>query len=385
MKKTRKPKPGPAKAPRTARRSSAGLRRVHVSRPVHARPGVSIVPVVGVGASAGGLEAFIELLRPLPADLGMAVVFVQHLSPTHESTLPAILSKVTSLPVEQVRDGTAVEANHVYVVPPNAELGIERGFLRTSPRPTDRSQYNPIDAFFRSLAQYAESRAFGVLLSGTSSDGVAGLREIRAAGGTVLVQDPETSDYAAMPRAAVSAGLADLVLPPKQIAAMLVRLGAHPLLSPHELGAPVGVGFADHELRRVFAILRNATGVDFSHYKEPTIRRRLHRRMLLQKVSDLAQYVKLLEDTPAEAQNLYQDLLIQVTRFFREPESYKALADTVFPRITQGRNADSPVRIWVPGCATGEEAYSVAMAVLEFLDDSAGSIPFQIFATDVSD
>lgn len=345
------------------------------------------IAVAGVGASAGGLEAFTQLLRGLPPKPGMALVLVQHLSPTHESALPELLSKVTKLPVHVASHGAAIVANHVYVVPPNAELTIVDGCLRLSPRPSDRTQYTPIDVFFRSLAEWGQARALGVLLSGTSSDGVAGLREIRANGGTVLVQDPESAGQDVMPRAAISAGVADLVLPPRQLAAALVRLVSNPLLSSREM-APTLVevaNFAEPQLRRIFMLLRRTSGVDFSHYKEPTIRRRLHRRLLLHKLTDVDQYIKLLEDDAAEVQNLYQDLLIQVTRFFREPDSYVALAEKVFPRLTDGRRSDVPIRIWIPGCSTGEEAYSVAMALLEYLGDRAGATPIQVFATDVSD
>ncbi|HEX3694105.1 MAG TPA: CheR family methyltransferase [Polyangia bacterium] len=344
------------------------------------------VPVAGVGASAGGLTAFTQLLRGLPPNPGMALVFVQHLSPTYESALPELLSKETHLPVSQATNRTQIAINHVYVVPPNAELTVVDGILRLGARPQDKTQYNPIDAFFRSLATWAEGRAFGVLLSGTSSDGVAGLREIRAAGGTALVQEPESTEFPVMPRAAIAAGVADLVQAPEQIATSLARLVAHPLLAERERTqvAPESL-FSEIQMRRIFTLLRWATAVDFSRYKEPTIRRRLQRRMLLQKVADANHYIKLLEEKPAEVQSLYQDLLIQVTRFFREPESYVALTSKVFPRLTEDRPQEGGFRIWIPGCATGEEAYSVAIVLLEFLGDQANQVPIQIFATDVSD
>ena len=382
----KKPRAHPSKrrqgrgAPRARERPTADLASLA------ARPPLVRVPLVGVGASAGGLEAFSRLLRALPANPNFAIVFVQHLSPTHHSALPQLLSKVSALPVEQAINGTVILPNHVYVVPPNAELTIDEGRLHIAPRPTDGTQYHPIDAFFRSLAESAEARAFGVLLSGTSSDGVAGLREVRAAGGTVLIQDPSTTEYDAMPRAAIAAGIADLVLPPHEIATTLIRLATHQLEIPQDLSVPdAELIFRDPQMRRIFALLRNATGVDFSHYKTPTIRRRLQRRMLLQKVADLDQYIRLVEDDSAELQSLYQDLLIQVTRFFREPESYAALAEKVFPRLIDDRPSDVPIRIWVPGCATGEEPYSVAIALLEFLGDASDAPPIQIFATDVSD
>ncbi|HET6149445.1 MAG TPA: chemotaxis protein CheB [Polyangia bacterium] len=377
----------PARRPRrSARAGPARPASTVPPAPGPAAPNPDEVIIAGVGASAGGLEAFTQLLRALPGDPGFAIVLVQHLSPKHHSALPQLLSKAGPLPVEQAQDGTLILADHVYVVPPNAELTVEGGRLQIAPRPTDGTQYHPIDVFFRSLAESTQSRAFGVLLSGTSSDGVAGLRDVRAAGGTVLVQDPETTEYDGMPRAAIAAGIADLILPPREIAATLMRLTAHHLRPPRDVATSAsGTTFEDHHLRRIFALLRQATGVDFSHYKTPTIRRRLHRRMLLQKAPEVGQYIKLLEADPAELQSLYHDLLIQVTRFFREPDSYAALAAKVFPRLVEQRASDVPIRIWIPGCATGEEAYSVAITLLEFLGDAAEATPIQVFATDVSD
>ena len=377
----------PARRPSRSVRAARSRAAVKATAPAPAGA-PDRVTMVGVGASAGGLEAFTQMLRVLPRKPNFALVFVQHLSPTHQSALPQLLSKVCELPVAQATNGTLILPDHVYVVPPNAELTIREGRLQIAPRPTDGSQYHPIDAFFRSLAESAEARAFGVLLSGTSSDGVAGLREVRAAGGTVLIQDPNTTEYDSMPRAAIAAGIADLVLPPREIAATLMRLTAHQAPSPSEIStftAAAEAGFDDNHLRRIFVLLRSATGVDFSHYKAPTIRRRLQRRMLLQKTGDLVQYIKLLEDDPPEVQSLYQDLLIQVTRFFREPDSYTALVDKVFPRLIEDRGSDVPIRIWIPGCATGEEAYSVAISLLEFLGDAAEATPIQVFATDISD
>jgi two-component system, chemotaxis family, CheB/CheR fusion protein len=337
-------------------------------------------PVAGVGASAGGFEAFSRLLSSLPTSPGLALVFVQHLSPSHQSALPQLLAGVTPLPVEEVTDGVVVRPDRVYVTPANTQLRLQGDALRLVPRPTDRTQYSSIDAFFRSLADNAGTTAIGVLLSGNSSDGVAGLREIRAAGGTVLVQDPQTARFDVMPRAAVDAELADLVLPPAEMGPALARLGAQ--LRPDSVDRSSA---EEQVLRRVFTILRTATGVDFSHYKQPTIRRRLQRRMVLRKVADLEAYLRFLETTPAEVQQLYNDLLIQVTRFFRDPETFEALVDRVYPAITERRTAETPIRVWIPGCATGEEAYSVAMTLLEYLGDSAPATSIQIFATDISD
>jgi two-component system, chemotaxis family, CheB/CheR fusion protein len=339
------------------------------------------VLVAGVGASAGGFEAFSQLLASLPPHPGLALVFVQHLSPSHQSALPQLLAGSTTLPVEEATDGVVLRPDRVYITPANMQLRMQGETLRLVQRPTDRSQYSPIDAFFRSLAENAESAGIGVLLSGNSSDGVSGLRDIRAAGGTVLVQDPQTARFDAMPRAAINAEVADIVLPPAELGPALARLAGQSRSTSSGPRAPL----EDQLLRRIFAILRAATGVDFTHYKAPTIRRRLQRRMVLRKTSDLEAYLKHLESTPAEVQNLYDDLLIQVTRFFRDPETFEALAERVYPAILEGHTHDLPIRIWVAGCASGEEAYSVAMSLIEYLGDSAGGIPVQIFATDVSE
>ena len=374
----------PATAKPPARRSAMSVREPEpAAEPVatvEESPFTPPVLVAGVGASAGGFEAFSQMLAGMPPNPGMAIVFVQHLSPSHQSALPQLLSSSTRMPVEEATDGVILQPNHVYVTPANMQLRLHGNALHLVRRPTDRTQYSPIDAFFRSLAENAESAAIGVLLSGNSSDGVAGLREIRAAGGTVLVQDPQTARFDPMPRAAVNAEVADLILNPQELGPALANLASQPRLDPGKRGES-----EDHILRRIFVILRNATAVDFSHYKQPTIRRRLQRRMVLLKVRDLEGYLRHLESTPAEVQSLYDDLLILVTRFFRDPETFEALADRVCPTIAADRPAESPIRIWVPGCATGEEAYSICMTLLEYLGESAGSTSIQIFGTDISD
>jgi two-component system CheB/CheR fusion protein len=347
--------------------------------------------VVGLGASAGGLEALGQLLHALPPRPGIALVVVQHMAPRAESMLPHLLAGASNLPVSEVIDGMRVEMDHVYVIPPNTEMGISKGCLHLMPRPDSRMQFNPIDYFFDSLASFAQGRAIGVILSGTASDGAIGLREIKVAGGIAIAQEPGTAKYDGMPRAAIATGVIDLVLAPAAIAGELVRLGQQLLALPsHEPLPPVAAPpppatSPSHALGRIFTILRKSSGVDFSHYKMPTVQRRLHRRMVLHKVTTLEQYVRVLEENNGEVAALYQDILIHVTRFFRDAESFRVLESTVFPAIIEPNNASRPVRIWVPGCSTGEEAYSVAMAVLEFLGDEGSATPIQIFATDVSE
>jgi two-component system CheB/CheR fusion protein len=347
------------------------------------------VPIVGVGASAGGLEALSQLLAALPATFEMAIVLIQHLAPQHESALPVLLGSVTKLPVVQAAEDMRVEGGRVYVIPPNVQMGIRDGVLHLNPRPTDRSQYNPIDFFFRCLAESAQDQAIAVVLSGTASDGAAGIRDVKAVGGTTLAQRPETAKYDGMPRAAIATGMVDLVLSPSEIAVELAHLGSHSFARPRSEPLTDAVGHpdvaSDADLARIFAMLRVATGVDFRLYKLPTILRRLQRRMALHKLTSAAGYVRYLEETPSEIGLLYQDILIHVTRFFREPDSFEALAAQAFPEIVKVRRGETPIRIWVCGCATGEEAYSVAIALLEYLGDQAGTFPIQIFATDVSE
>ncbi len=350
------------------------------------------VVIVGVGASAGGLEAFSELLSGLPDTPGLALLLVQHLAPQHESALPALLAARTELPVVQAVEGMRIEPNHAYIIPPNVVMGVADGALHLLPRPTDSSKYVPIDFLFRALADAAGERAIGVVLSGTGSDGAAGIREIKAVGGITIAQDPTTAKYDGMPRAAIATGMVDLVLPPKRIAAELVEIARHPYLrrSDGAVGARHASddeppALAEDHLQRVFTLLREATGVDFRHYKLPTIERRLQRRMALHKLVGIELYVRFLEEHPAEVHALHKDLLIHVTRFFREPESFRALRDAICPAIIERQTGDNPIRVWIAGCSTGEEAYSVAITLLECLGDRANAIPIQIFATDVSE
>jgi two-component system CheB/CheR fusion protein len=342
------------------------------------------VSVVGVGASAGGLEAFTALLRGLPPRPGIALVFIQHLAPQHESALVPLLSAHTELPVVQAVEGMRVEADHLYVIPPNAQMVIEDEELHLRPRPGDRSQYTPIDSFLTSLARAAGNRAIAVILSGTASDGALGVRDVKAAGGLTVAQAPASAKYDGMPRAAIATGMVDLILQPDAIGAKLSQLSHHAYVRASEKGSPE-LSLTESELKEVFEILRPVSGVDFRHYKTPTIKRRLFRRMALNRLNDVGDYLKLLRSDAAEVRSLYHDLLIHVTRFFREPESLEAPAREVFPALVEGRDQDHPIRVWVSGCATGEEAYSVGIALTEFLQRDHAGKRIQIFATDVSE
>jgi two-component system CheB/CheR fusion protein len=343
--------------------------------------------IVGVGASAGGFEAFKDLLEALPVPSGLAFVFIQHLEPSHQSMLPALLGRVTRMKVVEATDGVALEGDHVYVAPPNANLVIMNGVLTLQSIEQAASRHKTIDFFFRSLANDQGNRAVGVVLSGTASDGVLGLKAIKAEGGITLVQDERTAKFDSMPRNAIMAGVADLILAPTNIARELVKLKTHypRLLPPATLPEePQPPGEKD-DLRRVLALVWAVSHVDFSAYKQSTLRRRILRRMVLHKLDKLRHYVKFLEQNPAEVKALYQDLVINVTSFFRDPEVFEALKEEIFPSILAGKSPDTPLRVWIPGCSTGEEVYSLAIAILEALGDKSASVPIQLFGTDISE
>ncbi len=374
-------KSAPRRQPPKRRRDDAAPESPHAEgRP---EPSESpTFPIVGIGASAGGLEAFSQLLRELPADTGMAFVLIQHLDPKHESRLPEVLSKTTAMPVLTVTARLRVEADHVYVIPPNTDMTIGGGVFALTPRAAVE-RHTPIDHFFRSLAQEQEGRAIGVVLSGTGSDGTLGLRAIKAEGGITFVQDEKSAKHPGMPQSA--AAVADSVLPPAGIARELARIGGHPYVNQALPSASASGPAADGaDVSAVLRALRTATGVDFAQYKAASVRRRIARRMLLGRIDDLGTYARHLRQTPAEAQALHDDLLIQVTGFFRDPEGFEALRRSVFPSLVKERAADEPFRIWVPGCATGEEAYSLVICLLEFLGETDRTLPIQMFATDLS-
>ena len=340
--------------------------------------------VVGVGASAGGLEAFIQLLGALPPKPGMAFILVQHLDPQHQSMLADILSKTSKMPIHEARNGVVVKPDCIYVIPPNTSMAIRDGKLALTPRADSPHPHLPVDFFLRSLAQDQTSNAVGVILSGNGSDGVAGLAAVKAEGGVTFAQDEKSAKFSGMPHSAIASGNVDFVLPPKQIPDVLLKLVRHPYVL--RVGETVQFSSSDNEgLEKVFLLLRNLNGLDFSHYKPPTLQRRIHRRMALQKIEKLDEYAKFLQENPAEVKKLYGDLLINVTSFFRDPKAYEALQKKVLPRIVKKRAANTPIRIWSPGTSSGEEAYSLAIVVLEYLGQIGMNLPLQIFGTDVSE
>ena len=346
---------------------------------------------MGIGASAGGLEAFSELLRYLPEKTGMAFVLVQHLDPKHGSSLQEILARTTKIPVTEVTQGVVVLPDHAYVIPANANLTIKNGTLHLGSRVLTRGQHMPIDNFFRSLAESAAQQAIGVILSGTASDGTEGCRAVKAAGGITFAQDEDSAKYDSMPRNAVNAGCIDFILSPKDIARELGGISQHPYVA--RVVGPSTEGFqgmVGSDLNALFGLLRESSGVDFTNYKHTTLHRRIRRRMVVHKVETLKDYLRFIGRKPEELDELYRDLLIHVTGFFREPEAFLALRKHVYPKLFEGRKPDNPIRVWVAGCSTGEEAYSIAITLLEYMwvhsrNISQAATAIQIFATDISD
>ena len=372
---------------RNNHRSSNGSKSDRSRTPASAFSASKSFPIIGVGASAGGLEACTELLHALPKDNGMAFVFVQHLDPKHVSMLAEILARESKMPVLEARSGVEVQPDHVYVIPRNTSVSIAKRTLRLGPRSLVSGQLTSIDTFFQALAQDQGPRSIGVLLSGNGSDGTSGLKAIKSAGGIAFVQDPESAKYDGMPRSAIGAGCVDFIRKPAEIAEELVRLVEHPYIgTPGWDGKEVLPESADG-LNDILALVRNSSGVDFRNYKPNTVKRRILRRMVLKQADTLAAYLGALRNDPAEVQALYDDLLINVTEFFRDPDMFQAVAKQVFPRITAAHRKGSSrqIRIWVPGCSTGEEAYSLAIALTEFLGEKADGISVQIFATDISE
>src|SRR3989449_5996486 len=314
----------------------------------------------------------------------MALILIQHLDPTYKSLLTELLSRTTKLAVEEVTDGIRVKPGHVYVIPPNTTMTISKRVLHLTPRVEVDRRHTPIDRFLESLAQDKKSRAIGIILSGTSSDGIHGLKAIKAEGGITIAQDEKSAKYSDLPRSAVAAGCVDLILRPQDIAQELVKLSQHPYVPYLETETAEKL-LPQSDLDKIFGLLRKATGVDFADYKHATIKRRILRRMLILKTNKMEDYLNNLKTNPGEVSSLFQDILINVTGFFREPQTFDALKQEVFPSIMKRRSADDPIRIWIPGCSTGEEVYSLAICLVEYLDHSPVHPRIQIFATDVNE
>lgn len=340
------------------------------------------LPVVGIGASAGGLEAFEQFFTSMPSDSGIAFVLIQHLDPTHKSILSELIKRYTAMHVTEVGDAMPLKANTVFVIPPNRYMAIFNGRLHLLEPTEVPGLRTPIDYFFRSLAEDQKERAICIVLSGTGTEGAMGLRAVKGEGGMAMVQDPETAKYDGMPRHAISTGLADYILPPQKMPEQLTAYIAHALVKqPNHAAKPIP---KDSELLdKVFMLLRSRTGHDFSDYKHNTILRRIDRRMAVHQIVKLSDYVRYVQQDPRELDTLFKELLIGVTSFFRDKEAFDVLNEKAIFPLFEKRAPNQPIRIWVPGCATGEEAYSIAMLCRTFMDRVRKDFNVQLFATDI--
>ena len=345
-------------------------------------------PVVGIGASAGGLSAFKKLLKAIPDETGMAFLFVQHLDPDHESLLPEILQKETTMPVAELSDESKIEPNHVYVMPSNKLMGVSNGELNLIPRPANKKfeRILPIDQLFSALAEIYESHAIGVVLSGTASDGTKGLKILKDNGGITFAQNAESADYSGMPDSAIQAGVVDFILPPEKIPEKLLEV-TQIINTTAAIDNPPKQDEED-VFSQIIILLRIRKGTDFTYYKQTTIRRRILRRMAINKIKKVAAYLEFLRKNREEQDTLYNDFLIPVTSFFRDTKIFENLSSKVLPNLIKDIPTDKTIRVWVAGCSTGEEAYSLAILLREIIESESVGYPekkVQIFASDLSE
>ena len=341
-------------------------------------------PIVGIGASAGGLAAFEAFFSGMPVDTdpGMAFVVVQHLAPDHKSILSDLIRRYTRMQVFDVEDGIAVQPNCAYIIPPNRDMAFLNGTLQLLEPSAPRGRRLPIDFFFRSLAQDQGERAIGIVLSGTGSDGTQGVRAIKGEGGMIMAQNPESTEFDGMPRSAIATGLVDYELPPAEMPAQLIAYATHAFGHPRQ-PASQPTPKTESALKKIFILLRAQTGHDFSQYKPSTINRRIERRMAVHQIEAIDSYVRYLQQTPPEVEALFRDLLIGVTSFFRDPEAFQVLEEQIIPKLFDDKPTGSVIRIWSTGCSTGEEAYSIAILLQERMEALKQSYTVQIFATDI--
>ncbi len=340
-------------------------------------------PVVVIGASAGGLDAFKKFFSNMPADSGIGFVLVPHLDPTHRSLMVELLAKQTQMRVHEAKNGMTIQANSVYVIPPNKYLAISNGKIQLSVPTERRGLQTAIDFCFRSLAADQQEKAIAIILSGTASHGTSGLKEVKLAGGMVMVQEPASAEYDQMPRSAIATGQVDYILPPEKMPDALVKYIQHPYLNGAIHESPAAT--EPQHLNRILAVLKTRMKYDFRCYRNNMLMRRVQRRMGLSHIQEMPDYVEYLRENPKEATALYRDLLIGVTAFFRESEAFQVLQQRVVPELVERTKSDIPVRVWVPGCATGEEAYSVAMLLIEQFGEAQKPLNLQIFATDIDE
>ncbi|MGR3491957.1 MAG: chemotaxis protein CheB, partial [Shimia sp.] len=335
--------------------------------------------IVAIGASAGGLEACEQFFDATPTDEGLAYVIIQHLSPDFRSLMDQLLARHSSMPIQRARDGMQIEANHIYLNGPREALAVEDGVFKVEEKPRDDEVSLPINYFFSSLAEDAGERAIGVILSGTGSDGTKGARTLKDAGGTVLVQEPGSAKFDGMPNSAIRAEVADGVATPKSLPELIKRRMAGEELSLR----PKHDGEAGEPLSDIFGIMRERFGTDFGYYKSETIERRIRRRCDLRGHSTIADYVAELTVNRDEVDSLYSNLLIEVTAFFRDGESFELLEEEVIPEVAKRMSAENQIRVWVPGCASGEEAYSLAILFSEYAREHDVPLNLKIMATDI--
>lgn len=346
----------------------------------------STFPIVGMGASAGGLEAFEQFFIHMPTDSGIAFVVVPHLDPSHASMLTDLLKRFTKMKVIEIKDRMRVEPDHVYVIPPNKDIAIFHGILQLTMPAKPRGLRMPIDLFFRSLAEDQGERTICIILSGSGSDGTMGLRAINGAGGMSIVQEPASAKYDSMPKSAINTGLVDYVLPVEKMPAQLLGYMKHSFLKKAiKISTSTTLEKSPKSFEKILMLLRSNTGHDFSFYKKSTIYRRIERRMSLHEIEDTSKYLRYLQEYPDEIQMLFKEFLISVTSFFRDPEAFEVLKTKALPKMLENKPENYSLRVWVPGCASGEEAYSIAMAFRESADKLKRDFKFQIFGTDIDE
>lgn len=340
--------------------------------------------VVGIGASAGGLETLEILFRNMPREPGLAFVIIQHLSPKHKSIMASLLEKHTQMPVQEIEDATRLEPDCVYLNPPNKNVAVFNRVLHLM-EPVKTGAINmPIDFFFRSLSEDQKEKAIAIVLSGTASDGTLGIKAIKGEGGMVMVQDPDSARYDGMPRSAIETGLVDFILPVEKMPEHLFGYAKHPVVK-----TPGAAVFSEisgrNQLQKIFALIRSATGHDFSHYKHSTIERRIERRLAVHQIGTLPDYILFLQKNPEELDLLFKNLVIGVTRFFRDPQSFQVIEQPALARRLEAKFPEDTLRCWVVGCSTGEEAYSFAILISETMEKLKKHINVQIFATDIDE
>jgi two-component system, chemotaxis family, CheB/CheR fusion protein len=339
-------------------------------------------PIVAIGASAGSLDALEQFFTNMPDDSGMAFVLVQHLDPTHKSILVDLVNRYTPMKVIEVQDGMKVEPNCAYIIPPNRDMAILHRTLQLLEPSAPRGLRLPIDYFFRSLAQDQQELAICIVLSGTGTDGTLGLKAVKEVGGMAMVQEPESASYDGMPRSAIATGLVDFVLPPEKMMVQLITYAQHAFVPETGKGVAPSPKGTDN-LKKIFVLLRAQIGHDFSFYKPNTISRRIERRMTVNQIEHIGDYVRYLQKNPSEIETLFKELLIGVSNFFRDPQAFDLLARKAIPAIFKNKDLGQPVRMWVPGCATGEEAYSIAILLREQMEMFKREVQVQVFATDI--